>query len=479
MVESQSRFGKPSWSGETLNSERDQERAVDFQFSVTWSAVFAPSVSPKSADAISSVSNRTPTLVTGSKEPPPAREERALMKPNVEELPSPPRQKPDASFSVAWEMVVPKMVRSAPKAADQPVQSSALLEHAEPDAASASIPDQNKPAPLTQKRVLIGLAITLIGIFALLAIHHWWPRQKQIAAPPPIASPLKLEVQPEANGLVDVRWNPGSAIVAQARQARLVIMERDQQPKTLTLSPDQLKSGHLPFQPLGDRVVFRLEVEDRSGALTKESVLTQSSSMPAAPPTPVPAQAETKPSPVGKTPHNTVADDDEDTGRVAKPAASPADRTPSRAFTPPPVTQHNSNGRAILPEPPTVLPNISTTSSIRIPDPGERVSPPPAKQASVPPLATGGDLLPGKLIKKITPVYPPMAQSSRVQGIVRFNATIAKDGTIRNLQLVTGPSLLVQAAADAVKQWVYEPTKLNGNPVEVETQINVSFTLSK
>ncbi len=83
------------------------------------------------------------------------------------------------------------------------------------------------------------------------------------------------------------------------------------------------------------------------------------------------------------------------------------------------------------------------------------------------------------LIKKVTPVYPPLAKQARIQGTVRFTAIIGKDGTIQNLQMVSGHPMLVPSATDAVKQWVYRPTLLNGEPVEVVTQIDVNFTLSQ
>ena len=83
------------------------------------------------------------------------------------------------------------------------------------------------------------------------------------------------------------------------------------------------------------------------------------------------------------------------------------------------------------------------------------------------------------LIRKVTPLYPPVAKSARIQGTVRFTATIAKDGTIQNLQLVAGQPVLVPAATEAVRQWVYRPTLLNGEPVEVITQIEVNFDLNQ
>ena len=90
----------------------------------------------------------------------------------------------------------------------------------------------------------------------------------------------------------------------------------------------------------------------------------------------------------------------------------------------------------------------------------------------------GGNVQASKLINQPKPVYPPLAKAARVQGTVKFQATIGKDGKIENLQLLGGPPLLVQAAMQAVQQWTYQPTLLNGDPVDVITTIDVNFTLN-
>jgi protein TonB len=84
----------------------------------------------------------------------------------------------------------------------------------------------------------------------------------------------------------------------------------------------------------------------------------------------------------------------------------------------------------------------------------------------------------GLLIRKVQPTYPPLARQARIQGQVLLQAEISKDGTIQNLRLISGHPMLTSAAIDAVKQWRYKPYILNGEPVEVETQITVNFTLS-
>jgi protein TonB len=84
----------------------------------------------------------------------------------------------------------------------------------------------------------------------------------------------------------------------------------------------------------------------------------------------------------------------------------------------------------------------------------------------------------GLLVRKVNPNYPPLARQARIQGQVLLQAEISKDGSIQNLRLISGHPMLAPAAIEAVKQWKYKPYLLNGEPVEVETQVQVNFTLS-
>jgi TonB family protein len=90
-----------------------------------------------------------------------------------------------------------------------------------------------------------------------------------------------------------------------------------------------------------------------------------------------------------------------------------------------------------------------------------------------------GNVQTANLVTKITPVYPPLAKQARIQGSVRMTAIIGTEGQVVDLQLVSGHPLLAEAAMDAVRQWIYRPTLLNGQPVEVITQIDVNFTLAQ
>jgi len=102
---------------------------------------------------------------------------------------------------------------------------------------------------------------------------------------------------------------------------------------------------------------------------------------------------------------------------------------------------------------------------------------PAVKAAPVKKLVISSGVMAGMILLKTTPVYPPIAKAARQSGTVVLQATISKTGSIENLHVISGPPMLQQAAMDAVRQWRYRPYLLNGEPVEVETTVNVIFTL--
>jgi protein TonB len=112
------------------------------------------------------------------------------------------------------------------------------------------------------------------------------------------------------------------------------------------------------------------------------------------------------------------------------------------------------------------------------PPPPARHDPKPAERPKDP-VRVGGNVMMAKLTHQVTPVYPPLARQARVEGTVQLQAIISRDGRIQDLRVTSGHPLLIQAAVDAVRQWVYQPTTLNGSPVEVLTTIDVYFTLSR
>jgi periplasmic protein TonB len=104
---------------------------------------------------------------------------------------------------------------------------------------------------------------------------------------------------------------------------------------------------------------------------------------------------------------------------------------------------------------------------------------PVIRQAAQGPAHISSGVMDGQLIYKIAPRYPAIALEARVEGTIVLQATISKTGTIENLRVVSGPPMLQQAAIDAVKQWRYRPYVLDGQAVEVETTVNVVFSLNR
>jgi periplasmic protein TonB len=105
---------------------------------------------------------------------------------------------------------------------------------------------------------------------------------------------------------------------------------------------------------------------------------------------------------------------------------------------------------------------------------GSGPPPPPRPKA---PLRIGGNVMAASLIHQVTPIYPQIAKTAHISGTIVLHAIIGTDGTVQDLQYISGPPLLMHEAMSAVRQWRYKPTMLNGEPVQVDTTISVVFTL--
>jgi protein TonB len=127
-----------------------------------------------------------------------------------------------------------------------------------------------------------------------------------------------------------------------------------------------------------------------------------------------------------------------------------------------------------------LIPLDLETSVILNVEPPSPVAPPPEGTKKTPdkrPLKLSEGVVQAQLVSRVEPRYPVLAVQIRLQGTVRLHAIISRDGRITALEVVSGHPLLVQSALDAVRQWRYRPTLLDGEPVEVETTISVVFQL--
>ena len=189
------------------------------------------------------------------------------------------------------------------------------------------------------------------------------------------------------------------------------------------------------------------------------------------------------------------------TARIVAPAPPPGPPAPAQARNTPPASNVAPDGHLI---PPTEIPSHTAVITDEVPpppaDPGpyvegavgsrgvrdgvmnsiltsmSTVMPPPVRPSATRPLMIS-HMMEGNLIHKVQPDYPPLARQARIQGAVVLQAVISREGTIENLQVLSGHPMLVPSALAAVRQWHYRPYFLNGEPVEVETQVTVNFVL--
>ena len=109
----------------------------------------------------------------------------------------------------------------------------------------------------------------------------------------------------------------------------------------------------------------------------------------------------------------------------------------------------------------------------------QQTDPPPAPAKKITRIRQGGNITAKMLIHKVQPKYPGEAIEKRIAGTVRLHVIIAHDGSVAQMEVISGDPVLVKSALDAVRQWRYRPTLLNGEPVEVDTTIDVIFSLSR
>lgn len=156
---------------------------------------------------------------------------------------------------------------------------------------------------------------------------------------------------------------------------------------------------------------------------------------------------------------------------------------PTEFYQPTSIPDSVADINEVIPPPlgigfvPQALPDTTTALSESLAFSAPPVPPPPAVPA-IERIFVGGDVQAAKLLAQVKPVYPSIAKMARVQGTVRLEALINRDGVIENVRVISGPPLLIQAALDAVTQWRYQPTLLNGVPVEVSTMVEVNFSLN-
>lgn len=395
-----------------------------------------------------------------------------------------------APAPVAPAKVEAVVERPIPVPAPAPVQVEAAapapLAENQPTAAEVPLPafarqpsEDRKPAEEQPKAAeaprrssrLIWVAVGVLGSAALGAgflftsgvLHN--RGVKLPAAVPEAGLALRVE-RNEADILLT--WNRDADSIKRATRAVLSISDGPQQ-ENVDMDLLQLRTGSIVYSPVTSDVVFRMDVttsgNSQPASETVRVLRTRPSPMPDA------AGKSAPPAAANGTP-------DADPAAPAPEEPKAVLAQPLKPFRAESLAQRLRPTRpAEMPEapgvsaPPVSLPNVNLGSL------DSALPPPPAAPPKAPEAApnVGGQIQPAVLLRRTNPEFPKLAREAGAGGAVQLTATIGVDGKVKSVKVVSGHPLLRQAATDALKQWVYRPTLLNGKPVESETQVILNF----
>ena len=372
---------------------------------------------------------------------------------------------------------------------------------------STSTPVEEEPAKKSNKMIWIGVgaAVPLLLLIAFLVYPPLLHRGRPSGTPGQDSSALTLRVERTA-GEILLTWNRDADAIRSATHAVLNIADGTQH-DNVEMDLTQLRTGSISYAPATGDVVFKMEVTGSNGEKTASESVRALSTRPnplAGPEgAPAPQQAvqqqpaaakpgtpvTTPPAGAPNTPAQT-AQQPNTPGQPPTPQTETPTKTPLKPFQAPSLSArlHPANP-ADLPDAPT-MGRVETASSSSVAGLNmNTVSAPvaPAKPAAAtpapPPAAdkkgaaanSGGQIQQAVLITRKDPEYPKLARETGAKGVVELVATIGTDGRVKSVKVVHGPPMLQKAASDAVLQWRYKPTMLNGVPVEAQTQVLVNF----
>jgi protein TonB len=339
-------------------------------------------------------------------------------------------------------------------------------------------------------KLLVGAAATaalLVGLFVYPGVLR-----HSIKAGLPShqdSSLLQLRVERTAGELL-LTWNRDADAIKTATKATLSISDGNQH-ENVEMDLAQLRNGSIVYSPSSADISFKMEVSGQDNTKTaSESVRvlrTRPSPLQDQTHTPESQNLQSVPAPgaqpgvtAATTPGEEPAPQDE-----VKPVATPVALKPFKAE---PLAQRlRAVSGTDLPEGPTVsagaaptaVPGVNLNAVVQGPSAPRQAAPAPAVPTSTPEvnvqIKSGGQIQQATLLYKKDPEYPKMARQAGAKGQVKLVAAIGTDGKVKTVKVLSGHPLLQKAAMDAVRQWVYRPTLLNGLPVETETEILVNF----
>jgi protein TonB len=463
---------------------------------------------PQAPPTAASVLLEAPKAAPVEQKPPVA--EKSVVE-RVVERPAPPR--------VAERVVAHKLSeRVVEKPAEKAVESSASVSTPEPERPAVFVkppafgvkpepevesePEPEEPPRRGGKLILIAvLSVAALATFFTGFVYPGFLHRGTSTAAVPAqhqdSSALALRVEHSGGDLL-LTWNRDADVVKSATRAVLSITDGDQH-QNVQMDLSQLRNGSIMYTPLTPDVSFKMEVTGQDQTkVTSESLRSLRNPRPSPmadesqPGQPTPAGAVQAP----KTEPNAAAAKGTPAASVNSSAAEAAPEAVVETRPAVPVKQFNTESlsqrlrptrSSDLPEAPTVARGDSASASV----PGvslNAIAPPPMGAPTAPPAPakatpaktqvtskTGGQIHQAELVYRKEPEYPKIARQAGARGTVELLASIGADGNVKSVKVLKGHPMLVKAASEAVMQWKYKPTLLNGQPVDSQTQITLNF----
>lgn len=422
---------------------------------------------------------------------------------------TPAAERPEARAPFTAEPPAPPRVAEPPAPAEPPAQAPAFAktEPAHPpkteppqaarswappaektretsDLADLVLPPLERPKSNKMVWITAGAAAALLllsGALIYPRVGHKTPAHPA-AAPSQDTAGLALHVEQSPKDLL-LTWNRDAAAIKNAARATLAITDGDQH-ENVNLDLGQLRNGSVEYLPTGSDVSFQLSIIGQNASEAhSESVRVLGTR-----PSPLADVAPPQESKSKAAPSRTEAA--VQTATAAEPEPAPAADTRSKPAAPAVKEFHAESlsqrlrpvAPADLPEAPGLTANaapVAVSLPVLNATPDAPAAPPQAGSSRPAPVRAGGHLQQARLISSKAPEYPLMAKQAHVQGVVVVSAIIGADGKVKSAQAISGPPMLEKAAVDAVRQWIYQPTKLDGSPVESETRVEVRFTANR
>jgi protein TonB len=392
-----------------------------------------------------------------------------------------------------------------PKLPARPVETKREEEKpAVKSAPAPAAPAAVEEAPKSGKGLkLVLAAAAATALFVLLFVYPGLLRQSSKSpstATLSDSSALQLRVE-NSNGALLLTWNRDSAAIKNATKAVLTINDGEQH-ENVEMDLAQLRNGSIVYSPQTADISFNMEVTGKDSAKpVSESVRAlrtrpsplQGQGVPQTNAAQKPAITTPASTPVNTTSSTTT--NNTQTAQTPDANAQPESKpvVPTRSFNTSSLgARLRPTQSTDLPDAPTVasgavasaipgvnLNTVGATPNAPAPPPVAAPAPAPAAPAATTNTATasksGGQIQQAVLVSKKDPEYPKLARQTGARGLVKVTATVGKDGHVKSVKVISGHPMLQAAAVAAVKQWVYKPTLLNGQPVETDTEIVLNF----